>query len=141
MESAERIHSGVKYRPLGHKAEISPRAKLLSFIPESFVAILKMLLEAVKECRQDINFENQHGSKEISRTQQYGREACKLLEQVKDQLIMQNDEILPFEESYYSLENPLITILERLVNGVFTTGTIDVIGVYKACLEKMVSSL
>ena len=71
METAERIHSGVKYQLHGQEAEISPRAKLISFIPDSFVAILKMLLEAVKESRQDVNFENQHGSKETSRTQQY----------------------------------------------------------------------
>ena len=116
MENAERIHLGVNVRLLGYTAEISARAKLLSFIPDSFEAILKMLLEAVKESRQDVNFENQRGSKEISRTQQYGREACKLLEQGRDQLIMQNDEILAFEagESYNSPENPLISILERL---------------------------
>lgn len=148
---AERIHLGVQCQRLyvegaqlvANDTTISRRAVLISSILDSFEAILKMLLETVKVSWPGLRFKDQHRPEATSRALQYGRESCELLEQSKEQIIMQADEDLPFvnQNSCLSPEKLLITTLERLVHGVSSNGTIDVIGVYKACLENLVSSL
>ena len=116
---------------------ISRRAVLLISILNAFEAILKMLVEAVKESRQGQKFENQRRSNARKRAEM----PCEILEHSRKQLILQADEDLPFvnEKSCLSPEKLVITVLERLVHGVFRNKNIDIIGVYKACLENIVS--
>ena len=132
-------------RHVANDTTISPRAVLLSSILDSFEAILKMLLETVKAARsQDATsaFHHQYRSETISKVEEYGRLACWLLDESQRQIIMQADENLYFDSqnSCLSGEMLLITMLERLTHGVFSKGTIDVISIYTACLENIVSN-
>lgn len=104
-----------------------------------------MLLETVKATRSENAtdaFDHQYRSKAISKVQEYGRKACWLLDESQRQIITQADEDLYFnnQNSCLSGERLLITILERLAHGVLSKGTIDVISIYTACLENIVSN-
>ena len=130
-------------RHVASDTTISRRAVLLSSILDSFEAILKMLLETVKADRSKPALNSQPRSRAIIKVHERGRKACWLLEESEEQIIMQADENLYFDNqnSCLSGERLLITILERLAQGVFSRGTIDVISIYIACLENLVSNL
>ena len=134
--------STIKMRDMLLTILLSRRAVLLSSTLDSFEAILMMLLEAVKANRSQHAFDNQYRSKAISKVQEYGRKSLWLLDESQRQIITQADENLYFDNqnSCLSGERLLITILERLTHGVFSRGTIDVISIYTACLENLVSN-
>ena len=102
-------------------------------------AIFKMLVAAVRESRSghstDPNVEP------WQRALRYGRKACKLLEKARDKLIAEATGSAPGQDlgPVITPEAIMIMLLERLVHGVYGSGTVDIINIFEECLEQLVS--
>lgn len=102
-------------------------------------AVFHMLVETVRYIHSKENKAGDiMGPKSL--IQEYGKEACDLLETARDQLVREangtanNNSIGPV----VTPEAIAIALFDRLTNGVFFTGTIDVINLYEECLEHLV---
>ena len=101
-------------------------------------AIFNMLVAAVSESRSG------HGSDPPTQPWQkalsYGEEACNFLENARDKLIAEATGLAPGEDlgPVIMPEAIVITLLERLIQGVYGSGTVDVINVFEECLEQLV---
>lgn len=99
-----------------------------------------MLVEAVRDVRQvrqdGTTQRSTCGKKVLSSC----GEACKLLEQAKNELISEATGAAPGENigPVLTPEAILILLMERLVHGVFRDGSVDVINIFEECLEHLV---
>ena len=104
-------------------------------------AVFNMLIEAVREVQsEDRPVGGQRstcGKKVVSNCE----EACRLLDQAKDELINEATGAAAGENigPVLTPEAILIVIMERLGGGVFGQGSVDVINIYEECLEHLVS--
>lgn len=140
---AERIHLGVYYQhsvgtPLGGVAKdaISKNAILLASMVDTLGAIFNLLLEAIRDARQ-CQISMTILAKKVSK---HGDEACKLLEKARDELIAEATGAVPGENvgPVLTPEAILIMLIERLVQGVYGTGSVEIISIYEECLELLV---
>ena len=146
---AERIHLGVHYRngvssdSGGIQDTIGTYVVLLDSIVDALKAIFHMLIEMVRIIRLDhtvlargnISTALEEGTKD------FADQACTWLVQARDQLIVEANRALP--DGQFDLtaspEVILVTFMERLTRGVFGDGIVDVIGIYGAVMEHLVS--
>ncbi|KAL8691007.1 MAG: hypothetical protein Q9218_003683 [Villophora microphyllina] len=102
-------------------------------------AIYGMLVEAVRVARHGQFPANGQVPTLGKRVVAHGNRACRLLETARDQLITeatgtaQGENIGPV----VTPEAILIITMERLVRGVYGTGSVDVITILEECLEKL----
>ena len=119
---------------------IAEGAVLLSAIVEALGAIFRILVESVRSIRSDPDLEKAAMMEPSSVVSQHVKEACKFLRVARDQLIRKadgkdkNDTIGPV----VTPEAITITLMRRLVSGVFGSGTLDIINLYEECLEHLV---
>lgn len=146
---AIRLHQGVycsefKQVPgLGEWREedtIAESAVLLSSTVEALGAIFRILVESVRFVRSDPEMNKAAIMEPSSVVFQHAKEASKFLRVARDQLIRKadgkdkNDTTGPV----LTPEAITITLMRRLVSGVFGSGTIDIINLYEECLEHLV---
>ncbi|CAD6592999.1 MAG: hypothetical protein ASARMPRED_006874 [Alectoria sarmentosa] len=118
---------------------IAEGAVLLSAIVEALGAIFRILVESVRSIRSDPDLEKAAMMEPSSVVSQHVKEACKFLRVARDQLIRKadgkdkNDTIGPV----VTPEAITITLMRRLVSGVFGSGTLDIINLYEECLEHL----
>lgn len=122
------------------KMTIGKGAVLLSAIVDAFGTILHMLVEVVEYLRISNENHQYMPLQPHSKIFEYANEALKLLKTARNQLIRgadgrnSNDIIGPV----LTPEAIVITLMERLVSGVFANGTVDIIRLYEECLERLV---
>lgn len=146
--NARRLHHGVyclgpnKDSPsLPGDGGLSHGAILLAVMVDALGAIFHLLVETVEVFRTDSSQIIDGMMEPESKVSRYGEEARQLLEKARDQLIREADGIA----SAYSIgpvvtpEAITITILQRLVAGVFRSGSVEIIGLYEECLEYLVN--
>ncbi|KAL9102114.1 MAG: hypothetical protein Q9163_002698 [Psora crenata] len=117
--------------------EMADGAVLLSAIVDAFGSIFHMFIEAVRyiKCKPD----DRHSGlmSPSASVSGFAKEALKSLGVAKDQLIREadgkdnNDTVGPV----LTPEAVAIALMDRLVSGVYRSGTIDIIGLYEECLE------
>ena len=98
-------------------------------------AIFNMLVEAVRDVRHDAN--QSKCGKKVCR---HYKEACRLLETARDELITESSGAAAGENvgPVLTPEAILIMLMERLVCGVFRSGNVNVISIMEECLEQLV---
>lgn len=143
---AEQIHLGVHYErlvltPDGEERRedaISESAILLSSIVDALGAIFNMLVEAVRDIRHDAN-----QSRCRKKACGHYKEACRLLETARDELITEASGAATGENvgPVLTPEAILIMLMERLVCGVFRRGNVNVIRILEECVEQLVRSV
>ena len=144
---AQRLHQGVYCSRVVHDGNnewrtedaVAKGAILLSVVVDALGAILRMIVETVK-CLRDMD----DGGDDIlgpgSKITEYGKDACELLKEARDQLIREadgrdkNGNIGPV----VTPEAITIALLERLASGVLQEGAVDIIHLYEECLEHLV---
>ena len=149
IADAVRLHQGVYCSeckqvpsPGGWEEEdtIAESAVLLSATVEAFGAIFRILVESVRFLRSDPEMDKASMMASSSVVSQHANEASKFLRIARDQLIRKadgkdkNDTTGPV----LTPEAITITLMRRLVSGVFGSGTIDIINLYEECLEHLV---
>ena len=113
---------------------------LLSATVEALGAIFRVLVEAVRSIAPGPATHNAPMIDFSSVVFQHAKEASRFLQVARDQLIKNadgkdtNDKTSPV----LTPETITITIMRRLVSGVFGRGTIDIINLYEECLEHLV---
>lgn len=150
IADATRLHQGVycsEYKqvpspgPWREEVAIGEGAVLLSSTVEALGAIFRILVESVRFIRSGRELNNAAIMEPSSAVHQYTKEASKFLKLARDQLIRKadgkdkNDTIGPV----LTPEAVTITLMRRLVSGVFGCGTIEIINLYEECLEHLVS--
>lgn len=143
---AEQLHLGVHYErtvqtPDGRELQedaISGSAILLSSMVDALGAVFNMLVEAVRDVRYDAK-QSRCGKKVSS----HHKEACKLLETARDELIREASGAAAGENvgPVLTPEAILIMLMERLVRGVFQSGNVNVVWIFEECLEQLVRLL
>ncbi|KAL8704098.1 MAG: hypothetical protein Q9201_002732 [Fulgogasparrea decipioides] len=144
---AETLHLGVHFqRPVkecGRRTEYqdanSESAILQASMVDALGAIYNLLVEAVRVARHGNHSHNEQELALGKRVAHYGREACRLLEIARNQLITEAT-VTATAETVGPVVTPeaiLIMILERLACGVFGTGSVDVINILEECLEQL----
>lgn len=147
---AERLHLGVHCRRnvrtqsgLEEKNFVSDSAILLASMIDALGATFNMLVATVQDSRalrQGVQSKELALGKKIS---SLGKEACRLLEAARDQLITEatgtalNENVGPV----VTPEAILIILMERLVYGVYRSGSVDIIIILEECLEQLVSRM
>jgi hypothetical protein len=98
-------------------------------------AIFHMLVEAVRDVKPDAN-RSRCGKKVSS----HWKEACRLLETARDELITEASGAAAGENvgPVLTPEAILIILMERLVCGVFRSGNVNIISIFEECLEQLV---
>ena len=149
IADADRIHRGVYCSvrkkcpdPLVWRDEdtIADAAVLLSATVEALGAIFRILVESVRFIRSDGEIDKAAMMEPSSAVSQHAKEASIFLGRARDQLIRKadgkdkNDTIGPV----LTPEAITITLLRRLVTGVFGSGRIEIISLYEECLEHLV---
>ena len=120
---------------------IGEGAVLLSATVEALGAIFRVLVESVRFIYSGCDLNDAAIMEPSSAVCQYTKEASKFLRLARDQLIRKadgkdkNDTIGPV----LTPEAITITLMRRLVSGVFRSGTIEIINLYEECLEHLVS--
>lgn len=142
---AEQIHLGVYHQvhqgEQGAEHAVSGSAVLLSSIVDAFGAVFNMLVETARDARvghpQMTGQALQCGKKVLSNCD----EACRLLEQAKNELISEATGAAAGENigPVLTPEAILIMLMERLTDGVSGAGSVDVINIFEECLEHLVS--
>ena len=150
IADANRLHQGVycsEFKQVPSPEEwseentIAEGAVLLSATVEALGAIFRILVESVRYIRSGRELNNAAVMEPSSAVCQYTKEASKYLRVARDQLIRKadgkdkNDTIGPV----LTPEAITITLMRRLVSGVFESGTIEIINLYEECLEHLVS--
>ena len=146
---AERIHLGVHVQRLEQTAaggskyydDISEGAILQASMVDALGAVLNMLVEAVRIARQRHGSSEDQGPSLGKRVHSHANEACKLLDIARNELITEASGMAPGENvgPVVTPEAILIMSMDRLVRGVFGTGSVDVINILEECLEQLVS--
>ena len=119
---------------------IAESAVLLSATVEALGAVFRIVVESVRSIRSDPGVDKTAIMESSSAVSQYTKEASQYLKNARDQLIRkadgrdQNDTIGPV----LTPEAITITLMRRLVSGVFGSGSIEVISLYEECLEHLV---
>ena len=140
---AERIHLGVHYRNAvssdsgALQDAIGTYVVLLDSLVDALKAVFHMLIETVRLIRLGRTvMDLEKGTKD------FADQACKLLTQARDQLIIEANRVLPNGQVdlVASPEVILVTLMERLIRGVFGDGIVDVIGIYGAVMEHLVTT-
>jgi len=146
---AERLHLGVHCQRLQqstgqldkYEDDIADSALLLSATVDALGAVFNMLVEALRVAR--LGYSNRKDDHLIlwKRAALYGDEACRQLKIAGDELISEATGAAPGDNvgPVVTPEAMLIMIIERLVGGVFGTGSVDVINLLEECLEQLVS--
>ena len=151
---AEEIHFGVHYKrtvlePHGKVLQdaISGSATLQALIVDALGSVFEMIVQAVRDarigtaykvpkCLWSGSFPSQR--LKVSHIANY---ACGLLEAAKDQLISDSTGIVSSAHigPILTPQALLILLLERLVNGVYGSGSFDVVAVLDESLARLVS--
>ena len=149
VSDANHLHQGVHCSevkqvpgPEGWRNEdtIAEGVVLLSATVEALGAIFRVLVEAVRSIAPELAIHKAATLNFSSVVFQHAKEASKFLQVARDQLIKnadgkdKNDKISPV----LTPETITLTIMRRLVSGVFGCGTIDIINLYEECLEHLV---
>ncbi|KAL8795028.1 MAG: hypothetical protein Q9195_002476 [Heterodermia aff. obscurata] len=146
---AEKLHMGVYYRHAvasdsgsntKHDA-VGTYIVLLDSIVDALKAVFHMLIEVVRVHRFGLTAiarRNEPQTLEETR-KEFANQACRLLVLAGDQLIVEANRVSPDGQldSMASPEVILVTLMERLIRGVFGDGTVDVIGIYGAVMEHL----
>ena len=121
---------------------LSNGAILLAVMVDALGAIFHLLVETVEILRTDSRQIIDSMMEPKTKISKYGEEACQFLEQARDQLIREADGIASVNSigPVVTPEAITITILQRLVAGVFRNGSVEIIGLYEECLESLVNS-
>ena len=145
---AQRLHQGVYCSRVIHDEStdqwrvengVANGAILLAVVVDALGIILRMIVETVKSLR-DIDDQAEDVMGPASKITEYGKDACELLKEARDQLIREadgrdkNGNIGPV----VTPEAMTIALLERLSSGVLHDGTLDIIHLYEECLEHLV---
>lgn len=115
-------------------------AVLLSAIVDALCSIFHMFIEAVRQIRPIRGTQMVGFMATSSEVVQHASKAVSFLNVARDQLIREvdgrddNDTIGPV----LTPQAITITVIERLVSGVYHSGTLDIIGLYEECLEHLV---
>ncbi len=148
---AQRLHQGVycsratldsETNEWRYEDAVTSGAILLAVVVDALGAILQMIVETVRCLRPDSDEEPSEIMGPASKVTEYGKDACALLKEARDQLIKEadgrdkNGNIGPV----VTPEAITIALLERLACGVLREGTIDIIYLYEECLEYLVWS-
>ena len=146
---AQRLHLGVHIqrtksvpgRPDDYQDEISENAILLASMVDALGAVFNFIVEAVRFARHERDSRKEQDLPLGKRAVGYCNEACRLLEVARGQLITEASGVRPGENlgPVITPETILIMSMERLVRGVYGTGSIDIINVLEECLEQLVS--
>ena len=146
---AVRLHQGVycsEYKQIPgpgvwrEEDSIAESAVLLSATIEALGAIFRILVESVRFIRSNPKMDEVSMMESSSVVSQHAKEASKFLRVARDQLIRKadgkdkNDTTGPV----LTPEAITITLMRRLVSGVYGNGTIDIINLYEECLEHLV---
>ena len=113
---------------------------LLAVIVDALGAIFQMIVETVRCLREKADEESVDIMGPDSKVIPHYKDACKLLQEAKDQMVKEadgrdkNGNIGPV----VTPEAITIALLERLASGVLRNGTIDIIHLYEECLEYLV---
>ena len=120
------------------EASISDRAILQATMIDALGAVFNMFVAAVRESR--LGHQNDPSVPPWQKALSYGDEACSLLEKARDKLIAEATGSAPGEDlgPIVMPEAIVITLLERLIQGVFGSGTVDIINIFEECLEQLV---
>ncbi len=146
---AERLHLGVHCQrvqqsagqPDKYEDDVAESAILLSTMVDALGAVFNMLVDALRVARLGPSSGKDKDLLLGKRATFYSNEASRLLEIAGDELISEatgaaaGDNVGPV----VTPEAILIVTMERLVRGVFGTGSVDVINVLEECLEQLVS--
>lgn len=119
---------------------IAESAVLLSATVEALGAIFRILVESVRFVRSGPEIDKATIMEPSSAVSQHAKEASKFLRVARDQLIKKSDGKDKNDTTGPVLTPEVITItlMRRLVSGVFGSGTIDIINLYEECLEHLV---
>ena len=152
ITDADRLHRGVycSVRKEGpgpgvwyDEDTIADATVLLSATVEALGAIFRILVESVRFIRSDGEIEKAAMMEPSSAVAKHAKDASKFLRVARDQLIRKadgkdkNDTIGPV----LTPEAITITLMRRLVTGVFGSGRIEIISLYEECLEHLVLTL
>ena len=145
---AQRLHQGVQCPRIVQDDQtkewrtedaVANGAILLAVMVDALGAILRMIVETVGYLR-DMDQISDDIMGPASRITEHGKDACKLLKEAWDQLIKEadgrdkNGNIGPV----VTPEALSIMLLERLASGVLHNGNLDIVDLYKECLEHLV---
>ena len=119
---------------------MSDHAVLQAAMIDALGAIFKMLVAAVREARSGHSNDPKVGlwPNALRRSE----DACKFLEEARNKLIAEATGSASGEDMgpVITPEAVMIMLLERLANGVYGSGTVDIINVFEECLEQLVSN-
>ncbi len=152
---AEEIHRGVYYKrnvitshgEVTLQDAISGSARLLASMVDSLGAIFDMIVQIVHETRVgsisrmgDGKWKQTFGAQE-AKSHRYAGKACKLLFIARDELIAESTGFSQEENigSVLTSQAILILLIERLVGGVYGSGSIDIMAIFDECLAQLVS--
>ena len=144
---AARLHLGVycELRVLDdtgaetYNKTISDHAILQATMIDALGDIFSMFVAAVSESRSGHSPDPK--VEPWGRALRHGKEACRLLNQARDKLIVEATGSVPGKDlgPVITPEAIMLVLFERLAYGVYGTGTVDVINIFEECLEKLVS--
>ncbi len=149
IASATRLHRGVhclRSKHVPEKSEwrdedaMADGTVLLSAVVDALGSIFHMVIEAVRYVKSSHEIKKVGLMATSFKTVQHARESVSFLDLARDQLIREadgrddNDTIGPV----LTPEAITITIIQRLVSGVYRSGALDIIGLYEECLEHLV---
>ena len=142
---AERIHLGVHYRrakkvspeQITYEDVLTQSSILLTSMVKALTAIFNMFIMSVREARTSQGKALSH--RRTAST--FGDEALDLMQTARDQLIAESNVTMHSKRAgaVPSPEGLVILLMERLVRGVFRTGTVDLMKTYGGCMERLVS--
>ena len=149
---ANAIHRGVHYKrnvvtsrgDITQQDAISGSARLLAPIVDALGAIFDMIVQTVRDARDnpELKFREPEQPQLMGgKASRYARNACKLLETARDELIAESNGFSPDENIGPVLTSAalLILLIERLVGGVYGHGNVDITAIYDECLAQLVS--
>ena len=143
------LHIGVHYKRRSQEAgqpdafedAIIDTAILQAAMFDALGAIYNMLVETVRCASSVKKGHSKHPSALSKKAIAYSDEAWRKLETARNDLITEAIGTAPGENvgPVVTPEAILIMIMERLAQGVFGTGSVDVINILEECLEQLVS--
>ena len=149
---ANAIHRGVYYKQnimtsrgeITQQDTISGSVRLLASMVDALGAIFDMIVQAVRDARDGAKQyvgEPGWGQPMGTKVSRYAKNACKLLETARDELVAESTGFSPDENIGPVLTSQaiLILLIERLVGGVYGSGNVDIMGIYDECLAQLVS--
>lgn len=118
-------------------------AVLLSAVVDALGSIFLLFIEAVRYVKSKAGEKKAGLMAAPFKVSDHANDTLASLDKARDQLIREadgrdrNDTIGPV----LTPEAISIAVMERLVSGVFRSGTVDIIGLYEECLEYLVRPL